>query len=131
MACGVVGVQDYSVMISKDVGCKLAGRELGSNRVKVDLHILWRLPRRLWYCLLGIVQLVPNTRSDNRPKSPCLTLSHEASSLLEVSSLLKFGNGAEIPAALFHGGVNDGSAITLNGIEGGRLAFDFPYLSDY
>lgn len=32
---------------------------------------------------------------------------------------------------LFHGGVNDGSAITLKGTEGRGPAFDFPYLSDY
>lgn len=45
----------------------------------------------------------------------------------EVSSLLNIHNGAEIPAVLFHGGNNNGSAITLKGTDGGRLAFVFKY----
>lgn len=42
-------------------------------------------------------------------------------------SLLNIHNGAEIPAELFHSGNNNGSAITLKGNVGGRLAFDFTY----
>lgn len=41
--------------------------------------------------------------------------------------LLDHCNGAELPAALFHGGSNKGSAITLKGTEGGKLTLDADY----
>ena len=97
MQCGVEGAPYYSVVIPKSVDCGLTGRDLGLQAV------------------------VPNSQSDDRPKSPCLTLTHA------VSSLLNIHNGAEIPAALFHDDNNDGSTITLKGTDGGRLAFDFKY----
>ena len=37
MQCGVEGAPLYSVMVDKSVGCGLAGRDLGSQAMKVDL----------------------------------------------------------------------------------------------
>ena len=59
--------------------------------------------------------LVPDIQIDNLPKSPRLTLTQE------VASLLDRHDSPEIPAVLFHGGNNEGSAITLKGSDGGRL----------
>ncbi|MCJ1343475.1 hypothetical protein MMC31_001669 [Peltigera leucophlebia] len=90
-------------MIPKSVGCDLVGRDLGRQFVKVDL---------IFYGGCHFAH-------DKLPQSPHLTLTHE------VASLLNIRNGAEIPAALFHGGSNNnGSSITLKGTEGEEM-WDF------
>lgn len=64
------------------------------------------------------ILLVPNRLLDKRAQSPSLTLTQE------VALLIDHSGGTEIPAVLFYCGDNEGSAITLKGTEGGKLALN-------
>lgn len=79
------------------------------------------VPLMVLYCLVRYILLDFNSQSDNLSQSPHLTLTYE------IVSLLSIQNGAELSAVLFHGGSNNGSAITLKGTDGGRLYFDLEY----
>ncbi|KAL9123656.1 MAG: hypothetical protein Q9175_008319, partial [Cornicularia normoerica] len=110
MQCDVEGAPYYSVMISRNVGCALAGQNLGPKTAKVDL---------IFY---GGRHLA----CDKLPQSPCMTLTQEVALLIDRFC------GAELPAVLFHGGDSvEGSAITLKGTEGGKLATIPNTLPDY
>ena len=107
-------------MVERTVGCELAGRDLGSTSVKVDLifhggsHFAGGIPSRCdSFCLY-----VPDGQPDERPESPRLTLPREVSSLLKIIR----DDDAVIQAALFHTGCCEGSAIALGGTERGALA---------
>lgn len=87
-------------MISRNVGCALAGQDLGPKTAKVDL---------LFYGGRHLAR-------DKLPQSPRLTLTPEVALLID-----RFG-GVELPAMLFHGGDSvEGSAITLKGTEGEEM----------
>ncbi|KAL8905413.1 MAG: hypothetical protein Q9207_002653 [Kuettlingeria erythrocarpa] len=103
--CMVGGAPDYSVGIPKEIGCALAGRDLGYKSAKVDL---------IYY---DGRHFATGGKKDKNPESPRLTLSQE------VAHLLDRDHGTGIPAALFHDAELDGSGIALKGSEGGEVAF--------
>ena len=100
--------------------CRLYFSRSGSRLTgcQSEPHLLWRLPFCLWYYLGQFISLFPDSQTDTLPKSPYLTLTQE------VASLLNRHDSPEMPAVLFHGGNNKGSAITLKGSDGGRLVYN-------
>ncbi|KAL8921033.1 MAG: hypothetical protein Q9208_005924 [Pyrenodesmia sp. 3 TL-2023] len=115
--CLVGGAPDYSVGISKEIGCALAGRDLGYQDAKVDL--IYYDGQHFATAATKPPQCSSPRRekTDRNPQSPRLTLSQE------VAHLLDRDNGAKLPAALFHSAELDGSGIALKGTEGGEVTF--------
>lgn len=71
------------------------------------------------------IVLVTNRKSDKNPQTQRLTIAQEMALLMDRS------DGVEVPAVLFYLGDNEGSAITLKGTEGGKLALTPEHLPDY
>ena len=123
--CKIEGAPYYSVVVPKSVGCALAGQDLGLKIAKVDLIFYGGCHFAYGILSVRFTLLVVNHQSDKQPQSPCLTLTQEAALLIDSSGC------AEMPAVLFYCGNTDGSGITLEGTDGGKLALAPKYLFNY
>ncbi len=145
--CVVGGAPDYSVGVPKEIGCALAGRDLGYRTATVDLvfydgrHLGIGMPPS---SLLSL----ENQKQLSGPAAVCLRVlgdgvnEWKCKSLMwwarggnekdkdpasprltlkdDVAHLLDRDHGADVPAKLFHSAELDGSGIALEGSEGGE-----------
>ena len=122
MLCSVDGAPSYSVMIPKVLAVIWQVGISACRWLRWILYSLAAVTLHLVIYPVGVIPLVTNNLLEKHPQSPCLTLPPELEPLMDTH------DGLEKPAALFHGGEMEGSAITFKGCEGSKLVFGFKFL---